>query len=259
MATRVEFPFKLTALRGLVLPLALLTWWEFESHRDAAHTFTFVPLESIAASFFDTLRSGDLISNWWASVVRTLTGFLVGAGLGITLGALMIFSRWIDRLINPIYHAIRQVPLLGWIPLISLWFGNGEYSKLFVVALASFYPTVLNTYEGLRNIDEKYISVAQVLKLTRRQFLWHVTFPNALPGIYAGLMQATAFAWLSSIGSEFFFNPGPGLGTMMMNGQSNFHMEIVMVTVVVISLTGFAMNTLLFRLSRRSLRWRGTR
>ena len=118
---------------------------------------------------------------------------------------------------------------------------------------------MLNTYEGLRNIDEKYISVAQVLKLTRWQVLWHVTFPNALPGIYAGLMQATAFAWLSSIGSEFFFNPGPGLGTMMMNGQSNFHMEIVMVTVVVISLTGFAMNTLLFRLSRRSLRWRGTR
>jgi sulfonate transport system permease protein len=192
-------------------------------------------------------------------VVRTLTGFLAGSALGITLGALMISSRWIDRLVNPVYHAIRQVPLLGWIPLISLWFGNGEPSKLFVVGLASFYPTVLNTYEGLRNVDEKYLAVAQVLKLNHWQVLWHVTFPNALPSIYAGLMQATAFAWLSSIGSEFFFNPGPGLGTMMMNGQSSFHMEIVMVTVVVISLTGFAMNTLLFRLSRCSLRWRDTR
>ncbi len=251
-------PFQLKPLRGVVLPLALLVWWEFESHRDAAHAYTFVPLESVASAAVDAVRSGELLSNWWASLVRTSTGLLIGAGLGLTLGALMNFSRWVEAIAGPLYHAIRQVPLLGWIPLISLWFGNGEYPKLLVIALAAFYPTTLNAYEGLRNVEEKYLAVAQVLKLSPWQKFWHVTFPNALPSVFAGLLQATAFAWLSSIGGEFFFNPGPGLGTMMMNGQTTMHTEVVMVTVIVITLTGFAMNAFLFRVSRYSLQWRGT-
>lgn len=251
-------PFQLNTLRGVVLPLALAVWWEFESHRDAAHAYSFVPLESVASAAFDAVRSGDILSNWWASLVRTSIGLLLGAGLGLTLGALMNFSRWVEALAGPLYHAIRQVPLLGWIPLISLWFGNGEDSKLFVIALAAFYPTTLNTYEGLRSVEEKYLAVAQVLKLSRWQQFWHVTFPNALPSVFAGLLQATAFAWLSSIGGEFFFNPGPGLGTMMMNAQTTMQTATVMVTVIVIALTGFAMNALLFQLSRHSLQWRST-
>ena len=251
-------PFKLDTLRGFVLPLALLVWWELESHRDAAHTYTFVPLEAVASAGVDALRSGDLFSNWWASLLRTSAGLLVGSALGLSLGALMNFSRWVNALAGPLYHAIRQVPLLGWIPLISLWFGNGEYSKFLVIAMAAFYPTTLNTYEGLRNVEEKYLAVAQVLKLSRWQQFCHVTFPHSLPSVFAGLLQATAFAWLSSIGGEFFFNPGPGLGTMMVNAQTNMRTEVVMVTVIAITLTGFAMNALLFRLSRYTLQWRST-
>lgn len=248
----------LNALRGMVLPIALLVWWEFESHRDAAHAFTFVPLESVLSAGIDAVRDGDLLSNWWASLLRTSIGFLIGAGLGVLLGALMNSSRWVEILVGPIYHAVRQVPLLGWIPLISLWFGNGEYSKLFVIALAAFYPTTLNTYEGLRHVDEKYLAVARVLRVSRWQQFWHLTLPNAMPSVFAGLLQATAFAWLSSIGGEFFFNPGPGLGTMMMNSQTGMQTDLVMVIVIFITLTGFGMNALLFRISRFSLRWRST-
>jgi sulfonate transport system permease protein len=171
----------------------------------------------------------------------------------------MAVSRIADRSINPLYHAIRQVPLMGLIPLISLWFGNGESSKLFIVSLAAFYPSVLNTYEGLRNTDAKYIAVASVYRLSAWQRLRCVTLPSALPSIFTGLMQATAFTWLSSVGSEFFFNPGPGLGNMMLNGQAAFRMDVVMVSVAAIGLTGFAMNTLIVFASRRALRWRSTR
>ena len=249
-------PFQLNTLRGVVIPLGLLVWWELESHRDAAHAYMFAPLESVASAALDAVRSGELLSNWWASLVRTSIGFLIGTILGLTLGGLMNFSRWVEALVGPLYHAIRQVPLLGWIPLISLWLGNGEDSKLFVIALAAFYPTTLNTYEGLRNVEGKYIAVAQVLKLSRWQQFWNITFPHALPNVFAGLLQATAFAWLSSIGGEFFFNPGPGLGTMMVNGQTSMQTEVVMVVVIAITLTGFAMNAMLFQLSRYSLQWR---
>jgi len=251
--------FRLSALRGAVLPLLLLVWWEYLASGDKVHSFVFVPLETVAASLGDEIRSGDLLDNWLASLTRTSVGFLAGGGVGIALGAVLAISRIADRVISPIYTAIRQVPLLGWIPLISLWFGNGEPSKYFIIAFAAFNPTVLNTYEGLRNVDRRFTAVAQVFQATRWQVLRHITLPAAMPAIYIGLMHAIAFAWLSSIGGEFFFNPGPGLGNMMMNGQTNFRMDLVFLGVISVALTGYGMNQALAALSRLTLRWRPTR
>jgi sulfonate transport system permease protein len=192
-------------------------------------------------------------------MVRTTSGFVIGSALGITLGAVMALSQRIERVVYPLYNAIRQVPLLGWIPLISLWFGNGAQSKVFIVALAAFYPTVLSTFEGLTRIDHRHRAVGQVYRLSRWQYLRFIAFPSALPSIYTGLMQAVAFSWLSSIGGEFFFNPGPGLGNLMLNGQAAFKMEIVFMAVIVITLTGYLMNASLLYLAARTLKWRPTR
>ena len=252
-------PFKLASLRGWVLPILALAAWNLAAHRDASHAYVFVPLEQVAASAVQAFTQGDLVANWLASLGRTGTGFLIGVALGISVGALMAVSRVADGLINPVYQAIRQVPLLGYIPLISLWFGNGEGSKVFIVALASFYPTVLNTYEGIRNVDARYLAVGRVFTASRWQTLRHITLPSALPSIFTGLMLAVAFAWLSSIGSEMFFNPGPGLGNMMLNGQQAFRMDVVILAVVAIGLTGFLSNELLTKLARRALGWRSTR
>jgi len=246
-------------LKGLVLPVVLLTIWQINSHLDDVHAYIFVPLETVVASFFDLLSSGELWVNWQASFLRTTSGFAIGGLLGIALGAFMGISRWADRLINPLYNAIRQVPLMGWIPLISLWFGNGTPSKIFVVALAAFYPMVLNTYEGLTRIDRRYQAVGQVYRVNRWQFLRYIALPSALPSIFTGLMQATAFAWLSSIGSEFFFNPGPGLGNLMLNGQAAFKMNVVFLAVIFIALTGYLMNAAILFVGARSLRWRNVR
>ena len=245
--------------KGWVLPLVLLTWWEINSHLDDVHAYICVPLELVVRALVDTVSSGELWTNWQASFLRTGLGFLIGAATGISVGAIMALSRWADRIINPLYTAIRQVPLLGWIPLISLWMGNGSTSKIFIVALASFYPTVLNTYDGLVNVDRRHLAVATVYGVNRWQYLRHIALPSASPSIFTGLMQATAFAWISSVGSEFFFNPGPGLGNLMLNGQAALRMEIVILAVLAITLTGTLMNASLLALSKRALRWRNAK
>lgn len=246
-------------LRGLVLPLLLLSAWEIFAHEDAAHSYVFTPLETVWSAAVEYARSGELWSNWLASCQRTATGFAIGAVIGIALGGLMTFSRIADAIIHPVYHAIRQVPLIGLIPLISLWFGNDESSKLLIVSLAAFYPTLLNTYEGLHNAETRYLRVGAVFKLSRFQMLRHVRLPSAMPSIFTGLMQATAFAWLSSIAAELFFNPGPGLGNLMLNGQAAFRMDVVILSVIGIGLTGFAFNFLIAVAARRALRWRSVR
>jgi len=250
---------RLPDLRGLVLPLAALIAWDVVAHQGTAHAYVFVPLEQVAASAWESLQSGDLLNGWLASLVRTATGFVIGAALGITLGAVMATWRVADMLINPVYQALRQVPLLGFIPLISLWFGNEEPSKLLVVSLAAFYPTVLNTYEGLRGAQDRHIEVGRLFLATRWQAFRHIILPGALPAVFTGLMQATAFAWLSSIGSELFFDPGPGLGNLMLNGQAAFRMDVVLLCVILIGVTGYLSNTAITLIAGRVLRWRNVR
>lgn len=250
---------RVATLRGLVLPIAALVAWNIAAHRDEVGSYVFVPLEQVAASLWEALGDGDLWRSWTASLGRTGAGFLIGVGVGISLGAAMAVFKLLDTLVNPIYQAIRQVPLLGYIPLISLWFGNGESSKLFIIALAAFYPTVLNTYEGLKNAEPKHLNVGRIFQASRWQTLRYITFPGALPSIFTGIMQAVAFAWLSSIGSEMFFNPGPGLGNMMLNGQAAFRMDVVLLAVLVIGVTGFLTTQLVTFAADRALRWRSVR
>ena len=246
-------------LRGLVLPVAALVAWDVVAHQGTAHAYVFVPLEQVAVAAWQGLLSGDLLSGWLASLVRTAIGFAIGATLGVALGAVMATWRIADALINPVYQAIRQVPLLGFIPLISLWFGNDEPSKLLVVSLAAFYPTVLNTYEGLRGADVKHLDVGRLFLASRWQAFRRIILPGALPAIFTGLMQAVAFAWLSSIGSELFFDPGPGLGNLMLNGQAAFRMDVVLVAVILIGVTGYLSNTAISLIAARVLRWRPVR
>ena len=250
---------RLPDLRGLVLPVLALLAWDYAAHRDTVHAYVFVPLEQVGLSLWNSLLSGELLTSWVASLGRTGLGFLIGAFLGIATGAVMATSKLADAVLNPVYQTIRQVPLLGYIPLISLWFGNGEGSKIFIVALAAFYPTVLNTYEGLKGAEPKHLNVGRIFLASRWQTFRYISLPGALPGVFTGLMQAVAFAWLSSIGSELFFNPGPGLGNLMLNGQAAFRMDIVLLAVLLIGVTGYLTNGLLALIAKRSLRWRNVR
>jgi sulfonate transport system permease protein len=244
--------------RGLAVPLVLALIWEILSRKDLAYASTFVSLGTILEGFMEVLSNGELLVNLGASLSTATTGLLIGGTLGISLGSLMGLSKRADQLIGPLFHSIRQVPLLGWIPLIGLWFGSGSLAKTLVVSLASFYPMVLNTYEGLRNIDGHHIEVGKVLAISRWQLFVHILLPGALPFVFTGLSHALAFSWISTVGSELLFTAGPGLGGLMQTAQMSARMEIVIVCVASIGITGLVMNYLFTLLSRRLLSWRAT-
>lgn len=178
---------------------------------------------------------------------------------GVVLGVLMALSSVANRLIGPLFHSIRQVPMLGWIPLIAMWFGNGEFSKVLIVSLAAFYPMVLNTYQGFSHVEQRYREVGQVLVLSPVQQFVHVLLPAALPSIATGVLHALAFAWVTAIGSELFLSSGAGLGNLMMNAEAGSRMEVIVLSVLCIGLLGYLMNLLFTRLSRHVLRWRNIR
>jgi len=253
---RTEPPSKrLLRWRGLVLPAVLLFVWEWTSHRDAAHAYAFTPLETVAATLWELLRGADLRVNVEASLVRTLAGFASGVLAGIACGALMAVSRFAERAIAPLYHLLRQVPLLGLIPLVSLWFGSGPFAKTLVIALASFYPVVLNTFEGLNGIDRRHLEVADLLQLSGWRRFTRVLLPVALPSIITGVLQALPFAWITAVASELFFTAGSGLGGMMLDAQAGARMDVILIAVLAVTLLGSLMSVICTHIGRYFTRW----
>ncbi|TBU99377.1 ABC transporter permease [Stutzerimonas kirkiae] len=249
----------LLRLRGLLLPLLLVAAWEYLSRQSASHAYAFVPLSRIGTALGELLASGELWLSVSASLQRTCLGLLYGVLAGFVVGLAMARSRIAERLLAPLYHTLRQVPILGLIPLIALWFGSGEFSKVLLVSLAAFYPMVLNTFEGFSHVERRYLEVGHVHALTPLQRLVHVELPSALPSLSNGVLHALAFAWVSSVGCELFLATGMGLGNLMMNAETGSRMEIVVIAVLCVGLLGYAMNQLFSRLSRHLLRWRNLR
>ncbi len=243
------------AVRALLVPAALLGLWEFLSRGGAAATYAFVPLGKIVAAGRTALSNGELAGNLLASAQHACLGLVTGSLAGVLLGACLGTSRICDRILGPLFHGLRQVPLLGLAPLIGLAFGNGAGAKLLVISLAAFFPVALATGDGVRNVERAHLELGRALTLRRRQVFRHILLPAAAPAIVSGFLQALAFAWLATIGSELLFTASAGLGSFMQQGEANGRMELVIVGMIAIALVGLAMNGLVNRAVYRLLPW----
>lgn len=242
-------------LLGLAVPVLILFWWQGQSAQGGARALAFVPLQEVGATLAAQLASGFLLNDALATLSRAVTGLLLGGLAGTALGVAMAMSRPLDRVVGPLYHTVRQVPLLGWLPLIGLWVGNGDEAKLLIVSLAAFYPTVLNSYEGVRTVERRYVEVADLFGFSAAQRFAHVLLPAALPLVLTGVTQALAFAWIATIGTEMLFGASAGLGATMGVAQAQQRMDIILVAILAAATLGFTLNHLFARLRGHLLRW----
>nr|WP_174505282.1 ABC transporter permease [Acinetobacter sp. Marseille-Q1620] len=243
-------------LQGLVLPILLLILWQYNAGRGASQAYAFVPLQSIYSAFITLLTNGELWLNTWGSLKRAALGIIIGSFSGILLGSLMAYSKVIHAFVSPLFNSIRQVPLLGLTPLIALWFGNGESAKVFIIALASFFPLVINTFQGLSQNEHKYHELAKIYQLSVWKEFQKIRLPQAQPYILTGLNLAVPFTWITTIASELLFNAGAGLGNLMMKAEVNAEMDIILVCAISVTLLGILMTTFVHLLAKRQLKWR---
>ncbi len=241
---------------GVIAVAALLAIYELLARSSESLAYAFVPLEGLWAALTEVVVSGELPDNILASLHVVFKGLVLGGAAGCIIGSAMAYSRPIGAFISPLFNAWRPIPTLGLIPLIALWFGNGETSKLVLVALAAAEPMILNTYEGLRGAETRYLEGARVLTLSRWQLFRLVQLPGALPAVFTGLQHALGFAWIATIGAELLFTIGPGLGGVMERAQMAARMDVVIVCVAAIGIVGLAINLMVTRLSTHVLRWR---
>ncbi|MDQ7969417.1 MAG: ABC transporter permease [Oxalicibacterium faecigallinarum] len=243
--------------RGLTLPLVLLAvWW-------AAYAFgwtdskLFVAPATVVETGARLLAEGELGHALGLSLLRDVAGLTIGASSGLVVGILLGLSRWSRLLIGPTLHTIKQISLFAWIPLIMVWFGLGEMSKIVFISLAAFFPVLLNTFEGVGSVSRDLVEVSRVFVFSRLQLIRHVVIPSAMPSIFTGFYLALIYSWLATLGAEYLLTSGEGIGNLLSDGRENFWMDQILVGIFIVGLVGFALNWLAAQLEKRLLRWRG--
>lgn len=243
---------------GLLFPVSLLVVWEIAAHSGIGGRALIAPLEQIAQTAGYLAASGSLWIDLAATVGRVVAGFARGAVIGLTFGALIGTSRAVDRLTSPMFNALRQVPLTGWIPVSALLFGIGESAKLSLIALAVLYPIALNTADGLATPPTNYHELGRSLNFNTWTIWRLIRWPAAAPQILTGLKHGLAFAWIAAIAAELLLTSGRGLGSMIATGTTLFRLDIVMVGVILIGACGYVMSLGLGRLESKLLAYRTT-
>jgi sulfonate transport system permease protein len=241
---------------GLILPAALILLWEGASQSGLVDARLLPSLGTVAARGWSELAEGRLALDIASSLGRDLAGFAIGSVFGILAGLALGLSRTLDRYVGPTFNAVKQIAVFAWIPLISVWFGVGEAAKVAFIALAAFTPVVVNTWAGARSVPRDLSEVADVLMLSRWQRLTRLEIPSALPSIFVGLQLGLIYSWLATVGAEYFMTVGPGIGGLMTEGREHFHMDVVILGVLLLGGIGLGLNRLAGLLETGVLRWK---
>lgn len=228
--------------RGLVVPFVAIIVWALASRFDLVNSALLVSPAKVFETGWDLISSGTLWRNLRSSLVREVTGLVIGTVGGLVLGGLLGLWPAFNRIVGPSFNTFKQISLFAWIPLISVWFGLGDTAKVVFLSLAALVPVVVNTADGIRNTPAKLIEVARVYGYSRAQTIWHVVIPSAAPSIFTGLYLALVYSWLATIGAEYLLVSGYGIGNILIEGSEHFRMDMVIFGMVAIGTVGWAMN-----------------
>ncbi len=258
-------------MAGLIVPMVLLMLWQgvcmlgwvnplkLPSPLAVAQRWVqyLLPAEAYTASSGSRLAwafSGELIRDAVGSMVRVTIGFLVGAGLALPLGVLMGASQNIYGKMYILIQVLRPIPPSAYTPLAMLWFGLGNPPAVFMIAIAAFFPVLINTIVGVRQVDSIYLRAARNLGASQRTMFFRVMLPAATPYILAGLRIAIGAAFMIVIVSELIAVPD-GLGFRINEAREYSWTDKVMAGMFTIGMIGLALDMAMNKLNNHLLRW----
>ena len=214
-----------------------------------------VPPIEVARTFLDLCRDGDIGHNLLISLRRLALGYIGGALSGIAFGFGLALSPPMLSYCGMLFQMLRQIPVIALVPVFMVLFGIEEAFKISMVAVATFFPVALNTFDGARGVPVRLMDVASVLCFNRRTLLRRVIVPSSMPAIVTGLRLSLSRAWLILVAAELIASTD-GIGYLIDWGRQLFQIDVVFVGVLLAGSIGFAFDALLRLAERRTLAWR---
>ncbi|HHB1216429.1 TPA: ABC transporter permease [Vibrio cholerae] len=242
--------------RALQLPALLLVLWQLASQWGWIDGALFSSPLAVAERFVLGMANGELTAAMLASLGRALFGGALGIASGLLCGLLLALKPRAGHIFTPTLNVLRHIALFAWLPLLTAWVGNDNGGKIVFIALASFFPMFFSTLQAVTQRNPQLDEVADVLRLKGFARLRSLILPGAAPGIFAGLRLALIYAWLGNIGAEYFMSSGVGIGSLMINAQQLLDMPTILCGMLLVGITGAALDKAGRLLEIRATRWR---
>lgn len=240
---------------GIASPIVLLLVWQLLGTFGVIDE-RFVPTPaSIARTMYEMMVNGTLWVHLKASFIRIGSGFVIGSIVGIALGVLMGLSRWLRAALDPIVAAIYPIPKISLLPLVMVFFGLGEASKIFIIAFAVVFIVLINTMSGVMSISSIYFDVAKNYRASKLKLFTRIIVPGALPSIFVGLRLAIGVALILIVAAEFVAARA-GIGYLIWTSFEVMRIEEMFVGIILITAIGLLTAAILKEIERRVLPWR---
>lgn len=238
-----------------VLPVLVIALWQLAYSLGYINPVTLTSPVKTAERALKLIENGVLLKNVLASLQRVMIGFLIAAALAIVLGIAVGWSKAMERLTDVIIQVLKPIPPIAWIPLAILWFGIGEASKLYIISIGAFFPIFVNVVDGIRQIEGKYIEVAQIFKLPWTRLVRQIILPGALPSIMTGLRVGLGVAWVCVVAAELIAAES-GVGYMIMDARNLAQTDTMIVGMLTIGIIGKLMDSILKKVESLFASWR---
>jgi taurine transport system permease protein len=238
----------------LAVLLIITSWVLFSSKHPELMPGPVSVWKRMIGTFKIPIGRTSLFGHAWASLQRVLIALLIAWTFGIFFGILIGWNRTARAIFGSIFEIIRPIPPIAWIPIIIMWFGIGELSKVILVFIGTFVPLVINTRAGIEMVDKIYISVGKVFGGSNKQILKEIVIPTALPSIFAGIRTSVSSGWTTVLAAEMLAAQ-KGLGSLVTKGWQGSDMALVLVAVITIAITGSLLSFALTKIEKVVCPW----
>lgn len=248
-------PSKIKAvIKGLTIPVILLVLCEILVRQGVIEPYLLPAPSSLWQSFLE-LSEGELWQHIWTSTWRVFLGFFIGSGLALIFALFVGLNKQAEAFLEPSFSAIKSIPSLAWIPLLLLWLGIDESSKITLIAIGAFFPTYTNTVAAIQGVDRKLIEVAQVYRLKYFRQIREIILPAASPGILTGLRNSLSLAWMFMIAAELIAAT-QGISYLLSDGRETSRPDIVIIAIILLAVLGKISDSIMKYIEQYLLRWR---
>jgi ABC-type nitrate/sulfonate/bicarbonate transport system permease component len=241
-------------INGLLFLLGLLAVWEIFAQAEWVNPLIVPPLSKILTIFAETIADGQIPSQILVSMKRALAGYLLAAAVFIPLGIFMGLSQTLYRLFEVVVEMLRPVPPPVVIPVALLFFGLGDEMKIFVIFFSCAWPILLNTLDGVRNLDWVLLNTARTFGLPRHKIIWQVILPACSPQIMTGLRVSLPIMLILVVISEMVGSTD-GIGYFVLDSQRRFKVAQMYAGMLALAILGYSLNQLFNLLHRWLLFW----
>ena len=247
--------YRRVLIARLAVVIVILAIWQAVVSGGLVDAFWISSPVLMVQELWRAIASGELFGDVAITVFEALIAFVVSSTLGVVAGLLLARSPFWDDVLAPLVLALNSLPRIALAPLIILWFGIGITAKVVTAFTLVFFILLVNTLGGAKNVDNDILTIARLMGASKRDILWKVTLPSALPWIFAGLNLGLTYSLLGVIVAEILAS-NQGLGYVIQSSAATFNTAGVFAGLITLAVVAWLFSAVMRHIEARLLRWK---